>query len=169
MQLSIQLASEMNGIGTGLLIQGRDDVDRRAGVGRVRTCDHLPPPATTIDFVLIDGEASQHATQLLSGLAVLAGQGRVELTVRDEPPLPEPAPSSRLTRRRSAVRAIVNGVRVVFDLDDSREFDPDLDEWADVVFKRMVDKEALKHDMKGVPRSESVSYTHLTLPTSDLV
>ena len=67
----------------------------------------------------------------------------MELTVRDEPPLPEPAPSSRLTRRRSAVRAIVNGVRVVFDLDDSREFDPDLDEWADVVFKRMVDKEAL--------------------------
>jgi len=83
--------------------------------------------------------ASPHATQVTTGLALLAARGELVLKYSSAPQPDWDCPPPRLSRNRSLLLVDVDGRNVAFDLDDSATISEGALGWSAVYFKRMLD------------------------------
>lgn len=96
---------------------------------------------------LICPSSGQHISQLLAGFALLSARRRVDIRIRRAAEY-EPGPDGNI------LRAIVDGVKVVYDTRDHASFPSTELEWADVYFKRSFDASVV----------EDLNLTHLVRP-----
>lgn len=89
-------------------------------------------------FTLLSGPSSEHAEQLITGLRLLASAGVLRLETVPSEPTDWDCPAPRLSRNRSLIRAIVEDVPVVYDLDDSTALSGPGVAWSEAYFKRML-------------------------------
>ena len=91
-----------------------------------------------LECIVLMSQTSEHADRLYCGLRTLADRGSIRLTVEESEAPEWVCVAPRLSRNRSIVRLIVDGKRVLYDLDDSSSLSADGEKWADLSFKRML-------------------------------